>query len=341
MFEPQKWITFLNMLWETRMRVPIVPASFFAMVLGIIGLGNSWRAAQKLWNLPAEIAEVIMALGVIVWAALVVLYALKWMTAAAAATAEIADPVQCCFVGLAGVATMLTAIALLPYTSILAAALFVIGSAFTYGFGLWRTGLIWRGGRNHAATTPVLYLPLVAGSFVCAIGLSLYGYPDWAQLAFGGGLFSWLAIESVLLHRLYTAEPLSQALRPTLGIQLAPPAVGALAYVDASGAAGDIFSSALIGYALLQAVLLGRMLPWIVTGFSASLWGFSFGATALATVSEILTGRGETGAVALIALPAFVLANLLVAALIAGTLGLLISGRLFPNAPPPPAATPQ
>jgi tellurite resistance protein TehA-like permease len=45
---------------------------------------------------------------------------------------------------------------------------------------------------------------------------------DWGQVIFGGGLFSWLAIESVLLGRMLTGSELAAALRPTLGIQLAP-----------------------------------------------------------------------------------------------------------------------
>jgi len=195
------------------MKVPVIPASFFAMVLGLIGLGNAWRAAHKLWNMPAEIGEAVICFGVVVWAILLVLYALKWVVAPITAKAEIADPIQCCFVGLVGVATILVAIGVLPYSTALAEVVFAIGAAFTYAFGFWRTGLIWRGGRSPAASMPVLYLPLVAGSFVSSIGLSLLGHPDWAQLSFGAGFFSWLAIESVLLHRLYTAEPLAEPLR--------------------------------------------------------------------------------------------------------------------------------
>jgi tellurite resistance protein len=111
----------------------------------------------------------------------------------------------------------------MPYFRLTAALLTAFGAALTIGFALWRTGLLWRGERDHGATTPVLYLPLVAGAFVTAMAAGSLGYSDWAQLAFGAGLFSWFAIESVLLHRLYTGAALPLPLRPTLGIQLAPP----------------------------------------------------------------------------------------------------------------------
>src|SRR5512139_2561935 len=99
-------------------------------------------------------------------------------------------------------------------------------------------------------------------------------------------MFSWLAIESVLLHRLYTAKMLAPALRPTLGIQLAPPAVGCAAYLSVTRGTPDLFAYALIGYALLQVLLLLRIFLWIrQQPFAPSYWSFTFGATVLATDS--------------------------------------------------------
>src|SRR5580698_6179591 len=202
-----------------------VPASFFGIVLGVVGLGNTWRAATKLWHLPPLIGEVLLGLGALIWLALVILYALKWVLARSDALSEARNPIQCCFIGLAGVSTMLVGISFLPYTRPAAEVIYIVGAAFTLAFAAWRTGALWQGDRDHGATTPVLYLPTVAGGFVTAIVASALGYPDWGQLAFGAAFFSWLAIESVLLHRLYTVTTLPPALRPTLGIQLAPPTV--------------------------------------------------------------------------------------------------------------------
>jgi len=84
-----------------------------------------------------------------------------------------------------------------------------------------------------------------------------------------------------------------------------------------------------------MAVLLIRMLPWIVSRFAVALWSFSFGATALATATEILATRGDTGAIAMIAPAAFLIANLLVVALVIGTARLLVAGKLLPPAARP------
>jgi hypothetical protein len=36
-----------------RVKVPVVPASFFGMVIGLAGLGTAWRWAHQVWGLPA------------------------------------------------------------------------------------------------------------------------------------------------------------------------------------------------------------------------------------------------------------------------------------------------
>ena len=58
---------------------------------------------------------------------------------------------------------------------------------------------------------------------------------------------------------------------PTLGIQLAPPTVGAVAYLSLNGGAPDLAAHVLVGYGLMQALLLLCLLPWIMQQpFSAS-----------------------------------------------------------------------
>ena len=194
---------------------------------------------------------------------------------------------------------------------------------------------LWQGGRSHDATTPVLYLPTVAGAFVTAIAASALGFPDWGQLVFGAGLFSWLAIESVLVQRLYTLPALPEALRPTLGIQLAPPVVAVLAFLSITTGLPALAAHALLGYGLLQALVLLRLLPWIMRQpFAPSYWSFSFGATALSTAALRMTERGDTGAVALLALPLFAAVNIVIAILILGTVRLAVLGRLLPRPAP-------
>lgn len=318
---------------STPTQVPnrFAPAAFFGMILGLVGLGGSWRFAATVWSVPRAIGETIMLAATALWCVLIVLYAAKWIWARAEALAEFRHPIQCCFVGVVPVATALIGIAIRPYALGTAQTLAAIGVVGQLIFGLYRTGQLWKGGRDPATTTPVLYLPTVAGSFVSAITLSAFGHPEWGAPFFGVGVLSWLAIESVLVHRLYTVSELPPPLRPTLGIQLAPPTVGCSAYLSITSGSPDLLAQMLLGYGIFQALLLIRLLPWIVRQpFAPSYWAFTFGLSAIATSFVRFSERGDTGPVSLAAPYVFVAVNLAIGGIAAGTLWLLVRGRLLP-----------
>jgi tellurite resistance protein len=301
-------------------KFPLVPPSFFAIVLGLAGLANDWRAAHTIWGLPEIVGELIYLTAFLTWLIVVTLYSIKWVIAPELAREEAEHAVQCCFIGLAGVSTLLIAQGALSYSRSFAIVLFFVGTAFTICFGLWRTGILWRGDREATSTTPVLYLPLVAGGFVTGIVASALGWPEWGELAFGAGFFGWLAIESVLLHRFYTEAPLAASLRPTLGIQLAPPAVGAACYLAIGGSHSDHLVHMMIGYALLQALIILRMSRWIgEQPFNATYWAFTFGATALAGSVMKLSVEGNGAAYVTLSHILFFAANFLVLGIAIGT----------------------
>ncbi len=97
-----------------------IPVSFFGIILGLVGLGNCWRVATKIWHLPSWIGEMIMLIAVVVWIALILSYIGKWLWARADALAEFSHPILCCFVGLVPVSTVLVALAidLIPVQSL-------------------------------------------------------------------------------------------------------------------------------------------------------------------------------------------------------------------------------
>lgn len=312
-------------------KTPNVPAAFFGMVLGIVGLGGCWRQATVLWSMPKIVSESIMATAAFVWALLVVLYIAKWIWRRDDAVREAEHPVQCCFVGLLPVSTLMLSLAALPHSYIVAAGLGIAGGAGQLGFAVYRTGQLWTGGRDPETTTPVLYLPTVAGNFVSAIVAAAFGLSDLAAMFFGAGLLAWFALESVLMHRLYVHNPLIPALRPTLGIQLAPAVVGCSAYLSLTSGPPDLIAKGLLGYGLLQALILARLLPWImVQPFATSYWAFTFGLTAMAFDAMKLVERGVGGMALPLAYATFAIANIAVATVAIGTLRLLVLGRVLP-----------
>ena len=317
-----------------------VPAAFFGIVLGLAGLGNAWRLAALLWAYPPIVAEAILLAAAAIWAILILLYAGKWLLHPATARIEAQDGVQSCFIGLIPATAMLVAIALAPYSHATALVLFAVGLLGTLLFATWYTGKLWQGDRDPGHNTPALYLATVAGFFIAATTSAALGLRGWAAPFFGAGLFTWLAIESVLLQRLCIGSPMHPMQRPTLGIQLAPPTVGAVALLAVPDAP-VMAVQMLLGYGIIQAAVTARLLPWISRhGLSAGYWAFSFGLDALALAMMRLREMGGDGPLAQGAWAAFILANAVVLVLAFVTLGLLLTGRLLPPAPVAPPRRP-
>jgi tellurite resistance protein len=328
---------------RSQMPAPVaVPASFFGIVLGLAGLATAWRDATALWPVvPPVIGDTLRLVTTVVWAILIIAFADKWLRARAVALAEWRHPVQSNFIGLAAIATMLVAMAWREPAPRAAELLFAVAALAQLGFAVMRMGDYWQGGRSAETATPALYLPTVAGNYVTAIGLGAFGFSSWGQLFLGAGIFSWLAIEPVLVGR-FLSSPMAPGIRPILGIQLAPAAVGAVAYLAVVPGTPGPMIQAMLGYAILQALILLRLLPsvWRSAGFGAGFWAYSFGATALASAAISYTARGGTGALSALAPVLLTFATLTVLGLTIGTLIRLGQRRLLPAriepVPPPP-----
>lgn len=318
----------------------VVPVSFFSMAVGLLALANGWHVAVGLWTLSPVLANAFTLLGLGVWLLIVVLYAGKWLGRRDEALAELAHPVQSSFVALGPVSTLLAAMALLPFSRPAAIVLFALALVGQLALGLWLYGRFWQGGRRPELVTAAVYLPAVAQNFVAGTASAAFGWPQLGSFFFGAGLFSWLAIESMVLGRAATQEPLPEAMRPLLGIQLAPPVVGGVTYLGLTHGVPDLFAQMLLGYGLYLALLLLRLLPWIrAQAFVPSYWAFSFGVAALPTLAMRMVERGASGPVAWLAPGLFVAANVVIGTLAVKTLTLLLRGRLLPVAAP--AGAPQ
>lgn len=312
-----------------------MPAAFFGIAVGALALANAWRVGVRLWQLPQGVADVLAVAALAVWAVLLLAYARKWLVQRDAALAEIRHPVQSAFTALGVVSSLLAAQILLPYARPAALAVFGIAVAGQLALAVYLYGCFWQGGLKPELVTPVIYLPMVAQNFVAGTAAAAFGWPQVGVLFFGTGAFAWLAMESMILHRAAVHDPLPEALRPTLGIQLAPPVVGGVSYLAVNGGVPDLFAQALLGYGLFQALLLLRLLPWITRQpFAPSYWGFSFGVAALPTLAMRLAERGDTGPALWLAPALFAAANLIIGALAWKTVGLLVQGKLLPAAAP-------
>jgi tellurite resistance protein len=225
--------------------------------------------------------------------------------------------------------TMIVSIALRPYLPGVAWSLFLLAAAFQIGFTAWVTGYVWFGGRSLEMATPATYMPAVGGFFVSALTAGTFGHAELGILFWGAGFISWLVWESVVLHRLMT-HTLPLNLRATLGIHLTPPAIACAAYLAVTDGAPDRLVQAIFGCALLQGIILLRIVPWLrEQAFSPAAWAYTFGLAALPLAAIRFVERGQAGPIAALALPLFIFANVVICWIAARTLYLAAKGKLF------------
>jgi tellurite resistance protein len=311
-----------------------MPVAFFGIAVGSLALVNAWRLAAKLWPVPGALVDGFTFAALATWLVILLTYAHKWLRHRAAAQAEMQHPVQSSFAALGPVSSMLAALVLANYDRPVALALFGVAVVAQLTLGVFLHGRLWQGGRPPELVTPAIYLPTVAPSFVAATGFATFGWPQVGMWFFGAGMLSWIALESLILHRAAVHEALPDVLRPSLGIQIAPPVVGGIAWMSLTGGAPDAFAMILLGYGLYQALLMARLVPWIRSQpVSVSWWGFSFGVAALPGMALRMVERGATGPLEWLAPALFVMANVVIGYFILRTLILLVQGRLLPALP--------
>ena len=179
-----------------------LPAGYFGMVLGTIGMGFAWRYASTLWPVSRSIGDDLVMLAIAMWALLSMAFISRAIRFPASVLREMRHPVSSSFVSLFPATTLLVAIGLVPWWRPLALGLFVPGVALQLAYAAWQSGGLWRGTHPHEATTPGLYLPTVANNFISAMACGALGFTDAGLVFLGAGVFSWLSLEPAILQRL-------------------------------------------------------------------------------------------------------------------------------------------
>ena len=311
-------------------RVLNLPAGYFGMVLGTIGMGFAWRYASTILPVSHAIGDALVVLAIAMWSLLTLAFLTRAVRFPYSVWQEMNHPIASSFVSLFPATTMLVAIGVTPWSRPLALALFGIGVVLQLGYAAWQTAGLWRGEHPADATTPGLYLPTVANNFISAMACGALGFNDAGLVFLGAGVISWLTLEPSIVQRLRSGGTLSVPLRTSLGIQLAPALVACNAWLSVNGGHADVFAKMLFGYGLLQLLFMLRLMPWYLRqAFNASFWSFSFGISALASTGLHLGHASDAGFFHNLAMPLFIFTNIVIGLLLLKTLHLLFQGKLL------------
>jgi tellurite resistance protein len=260
------------------------PIGLFGAVMGLIGLGLAVRAAAPVFpgvvRAPAYVSEPIVALGVLAFAVLAVLYLRKILAAWQSVRDEFGNPVTMGFCGTLPVSLLLVGGGLAPYAPQAALAAWWAGFALLLAFQVWAIARWLSGGIDLAQVNAGWLIILVGGIVAPGPGIAL-GQPEASRVLFSISAVASGPLIALLVFRAVLGPPLAAPLRPSWFILLVPPSLiyaNGLALFPSASLLEMLFPAALI---LAAALLLASrdLLTW---PFGPAWWAFTFPLDALA-----------------------------------------------------------
>ncbi len=308
------------------------PVGLFAVPVGLFALGGAWRRATAFgWSGVVMAGDLLAATALALLLLLLLIYGLKALRHPQAIAAEFTHPLAGSLMALIPLSVLLCILYYgrpghLGWLLLLLATLALQGV-----IAIRIVAIITNASLPAGAVTPALYIPPVAGGYVGGMALQVLGYPGWAALLLGMGLVSWALLEIRVLNRLFEGA-MPEALRPTIGLELAPATVGTLTVATLwPQLPGELL---IIGLGIAAGPLvavLARHRWWRQVPFAIGFWSFSFPAAAFAAALVEVVHRG--GWPPVVAAAGLALASTVIAFLALRTLRLLLQGRLIPAMP--------
>ncbi|MGX7677520.1 SLAC1 family transporter [Jatrophihabitans sp. DSM 45814] len=267
------------------MSTPRIPLNLFAIPFGLAGLAGSWLIVTHYGHAPVAIGDGLLALSALTWLVVLISYARYVSSQPSVFARDLTDAMAGPFASLAVITPMiLAAEGIYPHGAGTGRLLLDVFLVLTVLLGAWFTGQWIYGPLEVDQFHPGYFLPTVAGGLIASAGAAEVGQRRLAEIMLGLGALCWAALGSIILGRLLFRPLLPKPLLPTLAIEIAPAAVGSLAYFALNGDHVDAVAAIVGGYGLLMVLAQLRLLPlYISLPFAAGTWAFAFSWAAVAT----------------------------------------------------------
>lgn len=283
-------------------RLQNMPISFFAMVMGLVGLTIAWEKASDLYQFSTAIYSTLLIQSVVVFVILAGLYLYKVINFRQALLKEWANPVKMNFIPAISISLLLFSIAFMSISINLSLAFWAAGTILHLVISL----MVMNSWLHHEKfeihhINPAWFIPAVGNVIVPLAGVPL-GYAELSWFFFSVGITFWLILMVIIFNRIIFHMPLPVKLLPTLFILIAPPAVGFLSYIKLTGEL-DAFAHVLYNFALFLTILLFSQLPRFARlPFFISWWAYSFPLAAMSIASMVMgqiSGKAFYGTIGL------------------------------------------
>lgn len=315
-----------------------MPPNLFSIAFGLAGLTEVWQASVSAIGVSQVVPNVLDLLTAVVWCGLVALYLAQGPRRI---LADLRDTALAPFPSLALIIGMLLSAALSRYAFTAGRVLVAVFLALTVLLGGWLTGQWIAAPMDRERMHPGYFLPTVAGGFIGAATAAQVDLHGVAEASFGIGMVCWALLGGTILTRLFFTGLPPTPLIPTLAIEVAPPAVGGLAYFSLTGGRTDLFAAALGGYTILMSVVQLRLVSLYRTlPFGPLMWAFTFSYAAVLTDAVVWMGLRHTPGIKPLTIIILVLITAFIGAVLAASVKPTVRGKLFPPLPPAEPAQP-
>lgn len=321
-----------------RQSLRYLPVGWFGLAMGACGLALALRSARLSLDIPEAPGELVAFGALVLEAALVAAYLLRYLSHRDAVVAEFTNPATLGFTATFPVSLMLAAGCLAPWAEHAAMATWWLGAGLfaiyqVFALSRWLRGGISIGQMNGG------WLIIVLGGFVAPLGGLPLGILSASQVLFGISFVLAPFMVALVLGRAIAGPPLPDALKPSLFILLVPPSLTFLLY-PAIGGESPFWTRACFYVAVALAFALlayaNQCLSW---PFGPGWCMFTFPLDALANAALRNAALTMSSTATVFAWLALGLAAAVVALVLGRALGALARGTLCP-VPPPPAAPP-
>lgn len=274
-------------------RLENFPVTFFAIMMGLLGLVLSMTAAETAAGSSGAVSQFILGAAVAVFAVLTFFYGLKLIRHPSAVKAEWNHPVRIAFFPTISISLLLLGTALAPRIPDTA---YVIWSAGAAAQAVLALSVVanWIGHRSFQQMhlSPAWFIPAVGNVLVPLAGVG-FGAIELSWAFFSAGILFWIVLLTLVMNRLIFHEPMPGRLMPTLVILIAPPAVAFVAWVRLTGDV-DAFARILINIGYVFALIVLTQAPrFFRLPFALSWWALTFPVAALSVASFVFAH--ETG----------------------------------------------
>lgn len=253
------------------------PIMFFAVILGLGGLGVAYAKLNEIFELSQMVGMLIKYFVTAIFALICLLYGAKIMINFAAVKAEFAHVIKINFFAAFPISMLLLAI-LWRDTPAIYALFFYGGSAILTFLTFWVVSFWINRNLEIKHSNPAWFIPIV-GNLIVVIAAN--ATKMWLWYYFSLAIFFYVVLFAIIFYRILFHDQLPQKFMPTLFILIAPPAIGFLDIVKLTGEMG-VFAMILLNLGLFFTFLVIFMYKnFVKLKFFLSWWAFTFPTAAI------------------------------------------------------------